>query len=59
MALLRAMVNQTHEINAAIVRQTAEQLAVNEQEDTAATDKPQKTKIVADSQNKAGAKPTL
>jgi general secretion pathway protein A len=59
MALLRAMVNQMHEINASIVRQTAEQLAVNEQEDTAATDKPQKTKAVANSQNKASAKPTL
>jgi general secretion pathway protein A len=59
MALLRAMVNQTHEVNAAMVRQTAEQLAVNEQEDTAATDKPHKTKAVADSQTKAGAKPTL
>ena len=42
MALLRAMVNNTHEIIAAIVRQTAEQLAVNEQEETAGTDKPQK-----------------
>ena len=41
MALLRAMVNQTHAVNAALVRQTAEQLAVNEQDDTAATDKPQ------------------
>jgi general secretion pathway protein A len=59
MALLRAMVNQTHEVNAAMVRQTAKQLAVNEQEDTAATDKPHKTKAVADSQTKAGAKPTL
>jgi general secretion pathway protein A len=59
MALLRAMVNQTHEVNAAMVRQTAEQLAFNEQEDTAATDKPHKTKAVADSQTKAGAKPTL
>ena len=59
MALLRAMVNQTHAVNAEIVRQTAEQLAVNEQEEAVATDKPQKTKTVADSQNKASAKPTL
>src|SRR5436309_9361599 len=59
MALLRAMVNQTHEVNAAIVRQTAEQLAINEQEDTAAPAKPQKKKSVADSQNKASVKPTL
>ena len=59
MALLRAMVNQTHEVNAELVRQTAEQLAVNEQEETQATDKPQKTKTVAHSQNKASAKPTL
>jgi general secretion pathway protein A len=59
MALLRAMVNQTHEINAALVRQTAEQLAVNEQEDTAATDKPHKTGATADSHKKAGTKMTL
>jgi len=59
MALLRAMVNQTHEVNAALVRQTAEQLAVNEQEDTVAPAKPPKKKAVADSQNKASVKPTL
>jgi hypothetical protein len=52
MALLRAMVNQTHAVNAEIVRQTAEQLAVNEQEETAVTDKPHKTRA-AESQNKA------
>jgi general secretion pathway protein A len=59
MALLRAMVNQTHEVNATIVRQTAEQLAINEQEDTAATDKPHKTRATADSHKKAGTKTTL
>jgi general secretion pathway protein A len=59
MALLRAMVNQTHAVNAAIVRQTAEQLAVNEQDDTAATDKPHKTRATAESQKKAGTKTTL
>jgi general secretion pathway protein A len=59
MALLRAMVNQTHEVNAALVRHTAEQLAVNEQDDTAATDKPHKTRATADSQKKAGTKTTL
>ena len=53
MALLRAMVNNTHAVNADIVRQTAEQLAVNEQEDTAETDKPPKTKAASESQNKA------
>jgi hypothetical protein len=53
------MVNQTHEVNAAIVRQTAEQLAVNEQEDTPATDKPHKTSATAESQKKAGTKTTL
>ena len=36
-----------------------EQLAVNEQEEMQATDKPQKTKTVAHNQNKASAKPTL
>jgi general secretion pathway protein A len=59
MALLRAMVNQTHEVNAALVRQTAEQLAVNEQEDTAAADKPHKTRATADGHKKAGTKTTL
>ena len=59
MALLRAMVNQTHAVNAALVRQTAEQLAVNEQDDTAATDKPHKTRATADSHKKARAKTTL
>src|SRR5215216_7044984 len=60
MALLRAMVNQTHEVNAEIVRQTAEQLAVNEQhEETTATDKPQKTKVAAESHTKASLKTTL
>jgi general secretion pathway protein A len=59
MALLRAMVNQTQEVNAALVRQTAEQLAVNEQDDTAATDKPHKTRATAESQKKARTKTTL
>jgi general secretion pathway protein A len=59
MALLRAMVNQTHEVNAAIVRQTAEQLAVNEQEDTAAADKSHKTSTTANTHKKAGTKTTL
>jgi general secretion pathway protein A len=59
MALLRAMVNQTHEVNATIVRQTAEQLAVNEQEDSAETDKPHKTSATADSHKKADTKTTL
>jgi general secretion pathway protein A len=60
MALLRAMVNQTHEVNAEIVRQTAEQLAINEQhEETTATDKPQKTKVAAESHAKASPKTTL
>jgi general secretion pathway protein A len=59
MALLRAMVNNMHGVNAAIVRQTAEQLAVNEQEDTASTDKPHKTRATADRHNKASAKTTL
>jgi general secretion pathway protein A len=59
MALLRAMVNQTHEVTAEIVRQTAEQLAVNEQEDTAVTDKPPKTKAAANNHNKESVKPTL
>ena len=58
MALLRAMVNQTHAVNAAIVRQTAEQLAVNEQEDTA-TDKPHRTRATAESHKKARTKTTL
>ena len=53
MALLRAMVNNTHAVNAEIVRQTAEQLAVHEQEETAVTDKPHKR--TAESQNKASA----
>jgi general secretion pathway protein A len=60
MALLRAMVNQTHAVNAEIVRQTAEQLAINEQhEETTATDKPQKTKVAAESHAKASPKTTL
>jgi general secretion pathway protein A len=60
MALLRAMVNQTHAVNAEIVRQTAEQLAINEQhEETTATDKPQKTKVAAESHAKARTKTTL
>ena len=53
------MVNQTHEVTAEIVRQTAEQLAVNEQEDTAVTDKPPKTKAAANNHNKESVKPTL
>jgi len=60
MALLRAMVNQTHAVNAEIVRQTAEQLAINEQqEETTATDKPHKTKVAAESHTKASPKTTL
>jgi type II secretory pathway predicted ATPase ExeA len=60
MALLRAMVNQTHAVNAEIVRQTAEQLAINEQhEETTATDKPHKTKVAAESHAKASTKTTL
>jgi general secretion pathway protein A len=59
MALLRAMVNQTHAVNAALVRQTAEQLAVNEQDDMAAPDKPHKTRATAESHKKAGTKTTL
>jgi general secretion pathway protein A len=59
MALLRAMVNQTHEVTADIVRQTAEQLAVNEQEETVATHKPHKTKAAAETQNKASANTKL
>jgi general secretion pathway protein A len=59
MALLRAMVNNTHEVTADIVRQTAEQLAVNEQEATARTDKPAKTRAATDSQHKASNKTTL
>src|ERR687885_750525 len=59
MALLRAMVNNTHEVSAALVRQTAEQLAVNEQEDTVVTDKPPKTRAAADSHIKASVKTTL
>jgi len=60
MALLRAMVNNRHEVNADIVRQTADQLAVNEQEeDRAATHKPQKTRAEADSHHTASAKTTL
>jgi general secretion pathway protein A len=60
MALLRAMVNQTHAVNAEIVRQTAEQLAINEQhEETTATDKPQKTRVAAESHAKASPKTTL
>jgi hypothetical protein len=58
MALLRAMVNKTHAVNAAIVRQTAEQLAVNEQEETAVTDKPPKTRA-AERHNKASASTKL
>jgi type II secretory pathway predicted ATPase ExeA len=60
MALLRAMVNQTHAVNAEIVRQTAEQLAINEQQvETTATDKPHKTKVAAESHAKASPKTTL
>jgi general secretion pathway protein A len=59
MALLRAMVNNTHEVTADIVRQTAEQLAVNEQEVTAGTDKPAKTRAATDNQHKASNKTTL
>jgi general secretion pathway protein A len=60
MALLRAMVNQTHEVTAEIVRQTAEQLAINEQEvETATTDTPQKTRTSEDSHTKARVKSTL
>jgi general secretion pathway protein A len=60
MALLRAMVNQTHAVNAEIVRQTAEQLAINEQhEETTATDKPHKTKVAAENHAKASPKTTL
>src|SRR4029453_3573977 len=59
MALLRAMVNDTHEIKADIVRQTADQLAINEQEYTGATDKPHKTRATVDSHKKAGTKTTL
>jgi general secretion pathway protein A len=59
MALLRAMVNNTHAVTADIVRQTAAQLAVNEQEDTAVTDKPPKAKAATESHHKAGAKTTL
>jgi len=58
MALLRAMVSNTHAVNAEIVRQTAEQLAINEQEDTAVTDKPHKTRA-AEGQNKASANTKL
>jgi hypothetical protein len=53
------MVNQTHEVTADIVRQTADQLAVNEQEDTAVTDKPPKAKAATENHHKAGAKTTL
>ena len=59
MALLRAMVNDTHAVTADIVRQTAEQLAVNEQEETAVADKPHKTRAAAESQNKASANTKL
>jgi len=60
MALLRAMVNDMHEVNADIVRQTAEQLAVNEQEEAAAAgDKPQKAKVASESHSKASPKTTL
>jgi general secretion pathway protein A len=61
MALLRAMVNDTHAINAEIVRQTAEQLAVNEQEETTApSDKPQQTKSASENHStKASTKTTL
>jgi general secretion pathway protein A len=59
MALLRAMVNQTHEVTAEIVRQTAEQLAVNEQEVETTTDTPQKTRTSEDSHTKARVKSTL
>ena len=60
MALLRAMVNQTHAVNAEIVRQTAVQLAINEQhEETTATDKPHKTKVAPESHAKASPKTTL
>ena len=60
MALLRAMVNQMREVNADIVRQTAEQLAVNEQqEETLAGNKSHKTSTVKESHTKTSAKPTL
>jgi general secretion pathway protein A len=60
MALLRAMVNNMHEVNADIVRQTAEQLAVNEQqEETAPTNKSHKTEAAEENQNKASVKTTL
>jgi general secretion pathway protein A len=59
MALLRAMVNNTQAVNAEIVRQTAEQLAVNEQEETAVTNKPHKTRAAVESQNKASANTKL
>jgi general secretion pathway protein A len=59
MALLRAMVNQTHEVTAEIVRQTAEQLAVHEQEDTAVADKSHKTKAAAERENKVSANTKL
>jgi general secretion pathway protein A len=60
MALLRAMVNNMQEVNAEIVRQTAEQLAVNEQEEeTEVTDKQQKLKVATHNQNKAGNKAIL
>jgi general secretion pathway protein A len=59
MALLRAMVHNTHAVNAEIVRQTAEQLAVNEQEETAMADKPHKTRVAAESHNKASANTKL
>jgi general secretion pathway protein A len=60
MALLRAMVNQTHEVTADIVRQTAEQLAVNEQqEEMVTTNKSPKSSAAKESHTKASVKPTL
>jgi hypothetical protein len=60
MALLRAMVNNMHAVNADIVRQTAEQLAVNEQqEDTAGAGKLPKRRATMHTQNKASKKTVL
>jgi hypothetical protein len=60
MALLRAMVNQTHEVTADIVRQTAAQLAVNEQqEEMVTTNKSPKSSAAKESHTKASVKPTL
>jgi hypothetical protein len=60
MALLRAMVNQTHAVNADIVRQTAEQLAIHEQqEETAGAGKPPRTRATMHNHNKASKKTVL